>query len=38
MHWEHSGFWLYYKRLEKSRFKCPTNENQVKSVTARELR
>jgi len=38
LEWEYSGFWLYYKRLEKGRFKWPSNENEVKSVTQRELR
>jgi transposase len=38
LQWEYSGFWLYYKRLEKGRFKWPSKENEVKSVTQRELR
>ncbi|WP_313885170.1 IS66 family insertion sequence element accessory protein TnpB [Clostridium sp. DJ247] len=38
LHWEYSGFWLYYKRLEKGKFKWPSNENEVKSITERELR
>ncbi|MBZ9607331.1 IS66 family insertion sequence element accessory protein TnpB [Clostridium estertheticum] len=38
LQWEYSGFWLYYKRLEKGRFKWPSNENEVKSVTQREVR
>lgn len=38
LQWEYSGFWLYYKRLEKGRFKYPSKENEVKSVTQRELR
>lgn len=38
LQWEYSGFWLYYKRLEKGRFRWPSKENEVKSVTQRELR
>lgn len=38
LHWEYSGFWLYYKRLEKGKFKWPSNENEVKNITERELR
>ncbi|MCT4507215.1 MAG: IS66 family insertion sequence element accessory protein TnpB [Tepidibacter sp.] len=38
LQWEHSGFWLYYKRLEKGKFNWPMNENQVKTITQRELR
>jgi transposase len=38
LHWEYSGFWLYYKRLEKGKFKWPSNENEVKCITERQLR
>ena len=23
LHWEHNGFWLYYRRLEKGKFQWP---------------
>ena len=23
LHWDHNGFWLYYRRLEKGRFRWP---------------
>ncbi|MBF0266240.1 MAG: IS66 family insertion sequence element accessory protein TnpB [Gammaproteobacteria bacterium] len=26
LHWQHNGFWLYYRRLEKGKFKWPINE------------
>jgi transposase len=38
LQWEYSGFWLCFKRLEKGKFKWPSNQNEVKSVTQRELR
>ena len=39
LHWEESGFWLYYKRLEKGTFKWPskTNESGALVVSEREL-
>jgi len=24
LHWQHNGFWLYYRRLEKGNFKWPS--------------
>ena len=38
LQWEYSGFWLYYKRLEKGKFKWPSNENEVKCINERQLR
>lgn len=38
LHWEYLGFWLCYKRLENRKFKWPSNQDQVKSITERELR
>lgn len=38
LQWEYSGFWLYYKRLEKGKFKWPSKELDVKTITQRELR
>ncbi|EYE87198.1 transposase IS66 [Fervidicella metallireducens AeB] len=39
LYWERNGFWLYYRRLEKGRFKWPNSSNEkVMHVTERELR
>lgn len=32
------GFWLYYYRLEKSKFKWPMNKNEALNVNIEELR
>jgi len=38
LHWEHNGFWLYYRRLEKGRFQWPKeNRNDLMKVGIREL-
>ncbi|MDW7651724.1 MAG: IS66 family insertion sequence element accessory protein TnpB [Bacillota bacterium] len=39
LHWEHNGFWLYYRRLEKGKFQWPQNDGtDVTAVSRRELR
>jgi len=38
LYWEHNGFWLYYRTLEKGKFQWPTEkEQQSISLTLREL-
>jgi transposase len=38
LQWEHDGFWLHYKRLEKGKFKWPDkSEGIAMGVTEREL-
>ncbi len=37
LHWEHNGFWLFYRRLERGRFQWPDGKEPVK-ITYRELR
>ena len=38
LQWEHNGFWLYYRRLEKDKFKWPQDNSKSMSITHRELR
>lgn len=39
LHWEVNGFWLYYRRLEKGRFKWPRHStNYVTIISRRQLR
>jgi len=38
LHWEHNGFWLYYRRLDKGKFQWPSNvDKQSFSLSLREL-
>lgn len=37
--WEHNGFWLYYRRLERGRFRWPAAAGAAPMcITRRELR
>lgn len=39
LHWDHNGFWLYYRRLERGRFQWPTTKEQVtKEISPRQLK
>jgi transposase len=39
LQWEHNGFWLYYRRLEKGKFEWPDTPNsKVITISRRELR
>jgi len=39
LHWDHNGFWLYYRRLEKGKFQWPQKDGtDVTAVSRRELR
>ena len=37
LQWDHNGFWLYYRRLEKGKFKWPKDSGTV-VISRRELR
>ncbi|MBE3519515.1 MAG: IS66 family insertion sequence element accessory protein TnpB [Firmicutes bacterium] len=37
--WEHNGFWLYYRRLERGKFRWPDkNDGDTMAVDYRQLR
>lgn len=39
LHWDHNGFWLYYRRLERGKFHWPTgHETEPLIITPRQLR
>jgi transposase len=39
LQWEHNGFWLHYRRLERGRFQWPTEANTIPlKIGRRELR
>jgi transposase len=38
LHWDHNGFWLYFRRLEKGTFKWPKDTSQSTIIVGhREL-
>lgn len=37
LHWDHNGFWLYYKRLERGKFKWPNNESESIKINIKEF-
>lgn len=38
LYWEHNGFWLFYRRLERGTFQWPTGSEGTTAVSSRELR
>ncbi|HET7657653.1 MAG TPA: IS66 family insertion sequence element accessory protein TnpB [Bacillales bacterium] len=39
LHWDHNGFWLYYRRLENGTFQWPDGpEDQTTTLHPRQLR
>ncbi|MHC9538165.1 MAG: IS66 family insertion sequence element accessory protein TnpB [Vulcanimicrobiota bacterium] len=38
LRWDHNGFWLYYRRLERGRFRWPSSEEgQAMVISRRQL-
>lgn len=38
LHWEHNGFWLYYRRLERGRFEWPAEgRERTLTISRRQL-
>ena len=37
LRWDHNGFWLYYRRLERGRFQWPEDDGQSLNITHRQL-
>jgi transposase len=38
LHWQHNGFWLYYRRLERGRFEWPNSaDDKTVVISRREL-
>lgn len=38
LQWEHNGFWLHYRRLERGKFDWPAVNTDVVSINYREFR
>jgi transposase len=38
LYWEHNGFWLFYRRLERGTFQWPLANHTPINVSTRELR
>lgn len=38
LQWDHNGFWLHYRRLERGKFNWPTDKTDVVNISYRELR
>jgi transposase len=38
LRWDHNGFWLYYRRLERGRFQWPAANSSPVIISYRELR
>ena len=39
LQWDHNGFWLYYRRLERGNFQWPNGEDTVPlKISSRQLR
>ncbi len=37
LHWEYNGFWLYYRRLERGKFKWPNDQSEAIKIDIKEF-
>ncbi len=37
LRWDHNGFWLYYRRLERGRFQWPVQSGSAICISRRQL-
>jgi transposase len=37
LRWEHNGFWLHYRRLERGRFRWPDHSGKTMRIDRRQL-
>ena len=37
LHWEHNGFWLYYRRLESDTFQWPDQAQSPMAISTRQF-
>jgi transposase len=37
LRWDHNGFWLHYRRLERGRFQWPQDGNESVAITRQQL-
>ncbi len=38
LQWDHNGFWLHYRRLERGKFQWPEKNTDTLKISRRELR
>jgi transposase len=38
LEWDHNGFWLHYRRLERGKFQWPAADDAPVTISRRELR
>lgn len=38
LYWDHDGFMLFYKRIENGNLQWPKDQDEIKKLTAQELR
>jgi transposase len=38
LQWDHNGFWLHYRRLERGKFQWPAEDDALVTISRRELR